>query len=139
MVWDGGPRPRTVVSVCALRVVVVDDHPGFRRVARELLDLRGYAVLGEADCAASALVLVERTAPDAVLLDVRLGAESGLDLARTLTGAHPDIGVLLVSTDEELEGLACLEACGARGFVAKRRLAEADLAAFWHCACAPAG
>jgi DNA-binding NarL/FixJ family response regulator len=83
--------------------------------------------------------LVARTAPDAVLLDVRLGAESGLDLARALTAARPDLAVLLVSADEDLEGLDCVGACGARGFVAKRRLAEADLAAFWRCACAAAG
>jgi DNA-binding NarL/FixJ family response regulator len=128
-----------MVAVCALSVVVVDDHPSFRRIARQLLDLRGYAVLGEADCAASALDLVARTAPDAVLLDVRLGAESGLDVARALTGADPDLSVLLVSTDEELEGLDCIGACGARGFVAKRRLADADLQALLPCACAVAG
>jgi DNA-binding NarL/FixJ family response regulator len=122
-------RPPTMVGVSAPRVVVVDDHPGFRRVARELLRLRGYAVLGEADCAASALDLVTRVAPDAVLLDVRLGDESGLDVARTLTGARPDLAVLLVSTDEELEGLDCVGECGARGFVAKRRLADVDLGA----------
>ena len=47
-----------MTGVCAPRVVIVDDHAGFRRVARELLGLRGYAVVGEAGCAAEALDLV---------------------------------------------------------------------------------
>jgi hypothetical protein len=35
-----------MVAVCALRVVLVDDHPGFRRIARELLALCACAVAG---------------------------------------------------------------------------------------------
>ena len=128
--------------MCAPRVVIIDDQPSFRRAARELLDLRGYTVVGEADCGAAALQLATCLAPDGVLLDVRLGEESGFDVARELTRVRPAIAVLLVSADEELEGLPCIGACGARGFVAKRRLVEADLGALWdarHCACAVAG
>jgi CheY-like chemotaxis protein len=37
------------------QVLIVDDHPPFRWIVRELLEVRGYAIAGEADCAASAL------------------------------------------------------------------------------------
>ena len=63
------------------RVVVVDDHPTFRHAARMLLAARGYDVVGEASCAASALDAVERHAPQAVLLDVRLGDDDGFEAA----------------------------------------------------------
>ena len=46
------------------RVLIVDDHAWFRTVARELLEARGYAVVGEAGCAATALEATERLATD---------------------------------------------------------------------------
>jgi DNA-binding NarL/FixJ family response regulator len=49
---------------------------------------RGYAVVAEASCAAEALAAVERLAPDAGLLDVRLGEESGHDVARRVEPAR---------------------------------------------------
>src|SRR3954465_8381299 len=42
-------------AAAPLRVLVVDDHPGFRSTACELLEARGYRVVGHAACAASAL------------------------------------------------------------------------------------
>ena len=113
------------------RVLIVDAQPLFRRVAREVLDARGYTVVGEATCAASALEAAERLGPDAVMLDVRLGDDSGYAVARTLAGlAHPP-AVLLVSVlrDGDEDELAC--ACGACGFLSKSRLATTDLGRFW--------
>jgi DNA-binding NarL/FixJ family response regulator len=82
------------------RVLIIDDQPVFRGVARELLETRGYAVVGEADCMTSALEAVGRCAPDAVLLDVCLGEESGFDVAHALTGVAPDLAVPPVSADD---------------------------------------
>src|SRR4051794_7883435 len=79
------------------RVVIVDDQPVFRQAARELLEIRGYAVVAEASCGAEALAAVELLAPDAVLLDVQLGDESGHDVARALGRLDPAPAVLLVS------------------------------------------
>jgi DNA-binding NarL/FixJ family response regulator len=103
-------------------VVIVDDHPSFRQAARDLLTARGHVVLGEADCAAAAHELVGRLAPDAVLLDLRLGDECGLEIARTLTHAHPGLRVLLVSTECELDPRQVRES-GACGFLHKSQLA----------------
>jgi len=58
---------------------------------------------------------VERHAPEAVLLDVRLGADDGFSVCGALTRARPGLAVLLTSTDEhgeESEDL--LTRCGAR-------------------------
>jgi DNA-binding NarL/FixJ family response regulator len=56
--------------------VIVDDHARFRDAARQLLEARGYEVIAEAGCAMTAWDAVERHAPEAVLLDVRLGADT---------------------------------------------------------------
>jgi DNA-binding NarL/FixJ family response regulator len=111
----------------ALRFVIVDDHPVFRQVARELLEERGYAVAGEADSAAAAQSVVGRCRPDIVIVDVRLGDESGFDVARELTGSHPSLVVVLVSTDPELNDPRRVTQSGARAFLPKTRLATADL------------
>jgi DNA-binding NarL/FixJ family response regulator len=85
------------------RVLIIDDQPVFRQAARDLLEARGYAVVGEADGLATALAAPGRYVPDAVLLDVCLGKESGFDVARALTGARPGLAVLLVSADAGYE------------------------------------
>jgi DNA-binding NarL/FixJ family response regulator len=114
-----------------LRVLIVDDQASFRRAAHALLELRGYAVVGEARCAESALEAVERARPDAVLLDVRLHRENGFDVARALTRARPALAVLLVSADDYRDCEDLMEYSGARGFVMKSELAAIDLARFW--------
>ena len=73
------------------RVLIVDDQPSFRGMARRVLEWRGYVVAGEAGCANSAIAAAERLAPDAVLLDVCLGEASGFDVACALTEAHPGL------------------------------------------------
>lgn len=74
--------PSDPASTNALRVLVVDDERRFRDAARQLLERRGYAVVAEAGCAATALDAVERFAPEAVLLDVRLGDDDGFEVCR---------------------------------------------------------
>jgi DNA-binding NarL/FixJ family response regulator len=110
-----------------LRVLIVDDHAPFRATARALLERRGFRVVGEAASARASLDAVERTAPEAVLLDVRLGDGDGFDVCRRLTREDPRLAVLLVSADEHRAGRA--GDCGARGLVLKSRLAAVDLAA----------
>jgi DNA-binding NarL/FixJ family response regulator len=117
--------------VSALRVLIVDDHPGFRDAARELLSARGYTVVAEADSGSSALQALARSAPDAVLLDMLLGRESGFDVARTLTRAQPDLAVLLVSAQDAGAYAERALECGARGFVLKRDLVKTNLARLW--------
>jgi DNA-binding NarL/FixJ family response regulator len=56
----------------AERVLIVDDHPSFRRSARALLEAEGFTVVAEAEDAAGALDAVARLRPDVVLLDIQL-------------------------------------------------------------------
>jgi DNA-binding NarL/FixJ family response regulator len=114
-----------------VRVLIVDDHPVFRRAARALLEARGFAVVGDADCSATALEAVKQLEPDGVMIDVRLGDESGHDVALALTRLQPAPAVLLVSVLDPGDGEERALACGARGFVLKGRLAAADLGRYW--------
>jgi two-component system response regulator EvgA len=107
------------------RVLIIDDHASFRAAARELLEHRGFSVVGEADRAQAGLEAVEAIAPDAVLLDINLPDGNGIDVCRILTQANPSLAVLLVSSDGDNGRWA--SDCGAVGFVPKARLGSADL------------
>src|SRR4051794_34350194 len=98
------------------RVVVVDDQRPFRGAAHAPLERRGYAVVEEAHCRATALTAVERLGPDAVLLDVRLGDDDGFEACAALTRAHPDVSVLLASDFNYGHFPDLVEASGAARF-----------------------
>jgi CheY-like chemotaxis protein len=122
---------RLVYADGPVRVLIVDDSAPFRRAARELLQRRGYVVVGEAGTAAAALDAVERLAPEALLVDVGLPDGCGFELARVLIRTQPDLAVLLVSANDPPAEKERLSASGARGFVLKSRLAAAPLERFW--------
>lgn len=77
-------------------VLVADDDAGIRLVCRVNLELEGYRVL-EAATAEELHRIVDDEHVDAVLLDIHLGADDGLALARGLHASHPDIGVAIFS------------------------------------------
>jgi CheY-like chemotaxis protein len=114
----------------AARVLIVDHSGPFRRAARELLERRGYRVIGEADTAATGFEAVERLKPDSLLLDVRLPDGSGLDLCEILTSEPDAPAVLLISSDFVAEAVLA-KARGASGFVPKADLARVDLSSIW--------
>ena len=110
----------------ALTILVVDDDAGFRRVARRLLTRRGFDVVADVATGAAAIEAVRGHRPDGVLLDVHLPDEDGLAVTRALTGLSAPPVVVLTSSDAFWRS-AAFSACGARAFVAKERLVEADL------------
>jgi DNA-binding NarL/FixJ family response regulator len=118
----------------SLRVLIVDDQSAFRVAARALLEHRGCTVVGEADGAAGGLDAARQIAPDAVLLDVRLGDGDGFEVCRAMTRSDPRVAVLLVSADDHRDDSATVRDCGACGFVLKSRLARTDLVALWNAA-----
>lgn len=120
-------------------VLIADDALSFRCVVRELLERRGYTIAGEADCATTALALVRRLDPDAVLLDVHIADDDGFDVAARLTAARPGLPVLLTSAHFEPGFYALAELAGARGFVPKAQLAEVEFEMFWPTAPRAAG
>jgi len=111
------------------RVAVVDDQRVFRDAARKLLVARGYQVVAEASSAADALDVVERHAPEGVLLDVALGSDDGFELCDRLTRSRPELAVVLASAD--VQDPEMIARCGARGFVQKHHLPEIDFGRFW--------
>jgi two-component system nitrate/nitrite response regulator NarL len=108
-------------------VLVVDDDADFRNVARRLLTRRGLLVVADVASGEAAIEAVRRHRPDGVLLDVNLPDRDGLSVTRALVGRSDAPSIVLTSMDALRDPDTALAACGARAFVAKERLAEADL------------
>jgi DNA-binding NarL/FixJ family response regulator len=71
-----------------LTVLIVDDHEGFRQMARALLEAEGIEVVGEATDGESAITEAERLRPQLVLLDVQLPGIDGFEVAARLGEAR---------------------------------------------------
>ena len=112
-----------------MRVLIVDDHAGFRATARSLLESDGYDVVGEAENAAAALDVARQMRPDLVLLDVQLPDLDGFALAKELFALDPSMRVILTSSRDVEDYRPFIEASPARGFVPKDELSGAALAA----------
>ncbi|MGZ4179700.1 MAG: response regulator [Solirubrobacteraceae bacterium] len=110
------------------RVLIIDDDPRFRALARALLHAAGCEVVAEAANGAQALAAVESACPDAALVDVQLPDTDGLSLARRLAGNDGALRIVLTSTDPTLVPPAALTGSGAIAFVAKEDVAAANLA-----------
>jgi DNA-binding NarL/FixJ family response regulator len=116
-----GSRSRT------LRILIVDDSRHFLEAARGALEQDGISVVGVASTSADALELARQLRPDGILVDIDLGDESGLDLARML--ASVDAGpVVLISAYPESEVIDLIAASPAVGFVSKAQLSAGVIA-----------
>jgi DNA-binding NarL/FixJ family response regulator len=103
-------------------VLIVDDHPAFREMARAMIQGDGFEVIGEAGDGIQARALAVATRPDVVLLDIQLPGEDGFEVAgRLLAVADPPL-VVLISTRDARDFGPRVRASGAIGFIDKARL-----------------
>ena len=108
-------------------VLIVDDHPGFRRCARTLLVAEGFDVVGEAPDGTAALALAADLKPELVLLDIQLPDIDGFEVARRLLEDDARVQIVLVSSDDSRAQAPPLDASRVRGFLLKEDLTGAAL------------
>ena len=109
------------------RVLIVDDHPGFRAQARALLTAAGYQVVGEAADGESAVRAARDLSPDVVLLDIQLPDVDGFEVATRLTAANNSAVIVLTSTRDARDYGPRITASQAAGFLPKDELSGAAL------------
>jgi DNA-binding NarL/FixJ family response regulator len=102
-----------------ISVMVVDDHPMWRDgVARDLAE-RGFDVRATAANAGSAVRIAKAVRPDVVLMDLNLGAESGVDATRRITAEQGATRVLVLSASGEHADVLEAVKAGASGYLVK--------------------
>jgi len=113
-------------------VLIVDDQALFRRAASTVVKLTpGFEVVGEAESGEAAVDLVERLHPRLVLMDINMGGINGIEAARRITGTHPDVAVVLLSTYQVDDLPADASASGMAGYVNKDEFGPVVLRAVW--------
>jgi DNA-binding NarL/FixJ family response regulator len=108
-------------------VLVIDDDPRFRSLARRALSSLGLSVVGEADSCANGLERAADLRPQAVLVDVGLPDGDGIDLARRIAAMPWRPRVVLTSVDADAATPAQVRRSGANGFAPKDELPGAGL------------
>lgn len=110
-----------------LRCVIVDDDEAFVTVAHAVLEGDGIIVAGAASTCAEAVQRAEALRPDVVLIDIRLGEESGFDVAQRLADNNHAAALIMTSTYSAADYADLIASSPVAGFVPKAQLSGAAI------------
>lgn len=114
----------------SVRIMLVDDHRMFREALRgQLAAEPGFEIVAEAGSGEEALQVAAEAAPDVVILDIGLPGISGIDVARQLVRAYPDVGIVALSGYADRVFVEEMMKAGSRGYVVKSAGADELVAA----------
>jgi DNA-binding NarL/FixJ family response regulator len=120
------------MSDAEVRVLTVDDQVVFREAARDVISATdGFVSVGDAGTGEEALAAIGRLRPELVLLDVRMPGCGGVEAARRITAAHPEMVVVLISIEDSEEFSEDALTSGAVAFVRKQDFGPAMLRSIW--------
>jgi DNA-binding NarL/FixJ family response regulator len=126
--FDTGKRVEPAQRSGNMTIMIVDDQPVFREVARALLERDGdFDVVAEAGDGADAISMVGEVHPDVVIMDIQMSAMSGIEATRKILSDHPDANVVLTSMTAESEYSRLVTEIGAVALIAKRNLNAVSL------------
>lgn len=112
------------------RILLVEDHPIVRHGLALLIDDQSdLCVCGSAASVGEGLAMARKLAPDALVVDLTLGEESGLDLISDLHQSTPALPILVLSMHDEMSYAERALRAGARGYVMKREVMDHVLTA----------
>jgi len=104
----------------AQRLLIIDDHPLFRRGVMQLVQMAGqFEVVGEASSGQEGIEMARRLAPDMVLLDLNMKDMSGLDVLKVLKSWDNDPRVVMLTVSDQAEDLIATLRAGADGYLLK--------------------
>jgi len=111
------------------QVVIVDDHPLFRRGLIQLLQtLPHFRLVGEASCGKDGIALVTRLRPDLLLLDLNMKDMSGLEVLKAVKRLNAETRVILITVSDQADDLLAALRDGADGYLLKDMEPEQMLA-----------
>lgn len=102
------------------RVLIIDDHPLFRRGVSQLLELnQGFELVGEAASGQEGIDLAKRLDPDLILLDLNMKGMSGLETLSTMRDLEIDARIILITVSNAPEDLVAAIRAGSDGYILK--------------------
>ena len=101
-------------------LLIVDDHPLFRKGVVQLVDSAGgFVLLGEASSGAEGIELAYAHHPDMILLDLNMKDMSGIDVLKVIKAADIDSRVIMLTVSDQQEDLVAALRAGADGYLLK--------------------
>jgi DNA-binding NarL/FixJ family response regulator len=110
-------------------LLIVDDHAGFRALARRLLGSGGFDVVAEAADGRAGVAAARELRPDVVLLDIQLPDIDGFEVLARLRHGPAGPAVVLTSTRDRADYGQRVDRSGASGFIPKAELSGAAVLA----------
>lgn len=102
------------------RILIVDDHKHARQGMREILaGDPSFAIAGEAASGEEALARMADARPDLILMDISMPGMGGLDAAKAIKSAYPDVKIVMVTVSDDPAYLFEALKKGAQGFLLK--------------------
>jgi DNA-binding NarL/FixJ family response regulator len=103
-----------------LKVLVADDHPLILQGLRRSLDAcDDIEIVGEAHSGTELLALVERRAPDVVLMDLRMPEPDGIACVQEIRKSWPHVRTVVLSACDDRESIDAALLAGANAYVLK--------------------
>lgn len=102
-----------------VRVMVVDDNPGYLETLLTILEHDDLEVVGSATCGEESISIVGEARPDIVLMDVHMPRMGGPEATRRLKEICPGLGVVALTGDEHHDAVREMLSAGASGYVLK--------------------
>jgi DNA-binding NarL/FixJ family response regulator len=108
-----------------VKLLIVDDHPIFRRGLREIIEEHAnFEVVGEASDGQLGLRLVSERKPDIVLLDIDMPLISGLDMARALQKSNHSVRIIVLTMYKEEDMFNAAMDLGIKAYILKENAAD---------------
>ncbi len=118
--WAAPVHDQRARTANVINVFLVDDHEIVRRGIAQLIDAESdLRVVGEAGSFEQATRRLAATAPDVVILDMRLPDGDGIDLCRDIRSARPEVACLILTAYDDDAALRSAVLAGASGYVLK--------------------
>ena len=102
-----------------MRILVVDDHELIRAGLSDALTKNGFEIIGEASSVAQALAMLNQYKTENTLVDINLGASSGIDLIEQAIASKSGSKFIVVTMHDDTATLETAKKAGATAFVTK--------------------
>lgn len=112
----------------SVRVLIVDDAMFMRKLLRQILEERGFEVVGEADNGLKATEMYDELKPDLTTMDITMPEIDGIRAVEAIKKNHPDANIVMVSAMGQQEMVTKALQAGAKDFISKPFVKEKALA-----------
>jgi len=112
-----------------IRILIASDLPEYRQELTEMLsEEQDFLIIGEAVNGPNAVKKSEHLVPDIILMDINAPITEGIEATEKITLAHPGIGVIIISVNEEAAVMRQAMMAGAGDIIYKNQVREGEVA-----------